>query len=82
MGDGPRGVAYDLKGRRFGRLTVVRDSSERSKQREIIWLCQCECGKDALVRTSGLMGTTKSCGCLQREATIARNRASGRGSTR
>jgi len=35
-----------------------------------VWQCRCDCGKSTLVPTSNLKtGNTKSCGCLQREAT-------------
>lgn len=61
-----------LTGRKFGRLTVLRPTQERTK-RSVIWLCQCECGE--MPRVSGcrlLDGSTKSCGCLQREGSRER----------
>lgn len=53
---------YDLKGQKFGRLTVIdRDPPESQ-------LCQCECGKIISVVTCNLTnGNTKSCGCLQKD---------------
>jgi hypothetical protein len=49
----------------FGRLTVLRDSGERTKTGFIVWECSCECGTITRVRTSNLTsGHTKSCGCL------------------
>lgn len=57
----------DLTGKRFGRLTVLQESAER-KNNKIMWLCQCKCGKQLLVRAGSLVeGNTKSCGCLRNE---------------
>lgn len=55
---------YDLKGQKFGRLTVIdRDPPESQ-------LCQCECGEIVSVLTYNLTsGNTKSCGCLQKDRT-------------
>ena len=42
------------------------------------WLCKCECGTVRLVDISNLYhGTSKSCGCLHVETTIARNTTHG-----
>lgn len=52
-----------LEGQRFGKLTVLKDSGER-RNRFVMWLCLCDCGRYTKVRTSGLItGHTKSCGC-------------------
>ena len=50
----------------FGRLTVL---SVHEKCRVVrSYLCQCECGKTAVVRKYNLLhGITKSCGCLRAE---------------
>lgn len=66
----PRGrQSVDLRGNKYGRLTVL-DEAERSQSGNIRWLCQCECGKTAIVHGSSLRsGRTKSCGCYQREQT-------------
>jgi hypothetical protein len=59
----------DLSNRKFGRLTVIRQSaplltpSGYTKKR---WACACECGGLAVVQTGKLLsGYTKSCGCLR-----------------
>lgn len=57
----------DLTGKKFGRLTVI-ELAGRSRSNKLLWRCACECGKD--MATSGnqlVRGTTRSCGCLQRE---------------
>lgn len=62
----------DLTGRKFGRLTVLELLPER-KNGQLIWLCRCECGKTTAVRKRSLIqGSTRSCGCLVREAARAR----------
>lgn len=55
-------------GKKFSRLTVVKDSGERYR-RHRLWECVCDCGGTTKVTTNGLnSGNTKSCGCLQKEA--------------
>jgi len=69
----------DLRGKRYGRLTVV--SFVETVKRQRIWQCQCACGQATFVATSKLnAGHTKSCGCLLRDSGIAaghRNRRHG-----
>jgi len=60
-------------GEKFGRLTVLeRVDVENS---HIYYLCECDCGKKKVVAKSSLInGDSKSCGCLNRELTINRNK--------
>lgn len=55
----------DLTGQKFGYLTVLkRDNSKIN--REIYWICQCDCGNIISVRGSHLKtGATISCGCYK-----------------
>ena len=54
-----------IEGQVFGKLTVLKDSGERSSSKEVLWLCQCECGKITKVQTGNLTsGHTSSCGCI------------------
>lgn len=56
-----------LVGRKFGRLTVLK-YDHKNAHREPFWLCECECGNTKVVIGANLKnGTTKSCGCYQRE---------------
>ena len=56
----------DMTGLRFGLLTVIEKTKDESGRS--MWKCQCDCGGIACVQTGHLnAGTTKSCGCLQRE---------------
>ena len=61
------GKFIDLTGKKFGRLTVVkREGTDKNKQ--ILWLCKCDCGNYKVVRRGHLKkGGIKSCGCLRKE---------------
>ena len=55
----------DLTGQRFGKLVVIKESSERKSGR-VCWECQCDCGNTIVVKGLSLKnGDTKSCGCLR-----------------
>lgn len=57
----------DLRGQRFGRLTVLCEDG-RTKDGKVKWKCQCDCGNIASVLGKCLRnGVTKSCGCLQKD---------------
>ena len=54
----------DLTGMRFGKLEVLGPAANIG--RYTAWRCRCDCGNEAVVRTSSLTaGKTKSCGCLR-----------------
>ena len=56
----------NLIGKKFGKLTVIKDSGQRSRNRNIIWDCKCECGNICQVTTNNLkQNITMSCGCLK-----------------
>lgn len=65
------GRSIDHTGRRYGRLTVLRQDGVHvspSGCRSSMWVCLCDCG--SLTRTRGTClstGNSRSCGCLQRE---------------
>ena len=59
------------------RLTVNR-RVENAKNGKARWSCNCSCGSDEEVIVSGdklRAGQTRSCGCLEHELTVARNKA-------
>lgn len=61
------GAKNDLTGKKFGRLTVIKPTDKRIDN-DVIWECECDCGKCAEVKTSNLNnGKTRSCGCLRDE---------------
>ena len=63
----------DLKGERFGRLTVIERAPKRL--RSVTWLCECDCGNTCEKIGENLKtGNTKSCGCLNIEKNVLYNR--------
>ena len=58
----------DIRGQRFGRLRVLRDSGKRTPTGQVKWLCQCDCGKKKAIWSNSLRtGAARSCGCLAGE---------------
>lgn len=56
----------DLRGKRFGRLTVIGYAGDEK------WLCRCECGTEKLVDGDPMRrGVVLSCGCLRLERAVA-----------
>lgn len=52
----------NLTGQRYGHLTVMEPAESIGKR--TAWFCQCDCGKQVVVKTCHLRGGhTKSCGC-------------------
>ena len=71
------GVALNLQGLQFGRLTaVVRVANDSDGHCR--WSCSCQCGKTVVVSAHALRsGNTTSCGCAKVEATIRRSTRHG-----
>lgn len=64
----------DLIGLRFERLTVIKQEG-KYKNGARLWLCKCDCGNEKIVAGTHLVGgKIRSCGCLLKETTIARNK--------
>lgn len=58
-------MVNDLTGRRFGKLTVLRQTEKKAgiKKRSAYWLCKCDCGREKAVDSNSLItGNTKTCG--------------------
>lgn len=69
---GIRSDAKDLRGVRFGALTVVDPAREMSGRR-LKWRCVCDCGNERYWESSNLRrGLAKSCGCKKMEPHRAR----------
>ena len=52
----------NLTNKRFGKLFVIKYSGNAK------WLCQCDCGNQAIVRSDYLKsGHTQSCGCIRKK---------------
>lgn len=53
----------NLKGHRFGRLTVLEQAE--NLDRKTAWCCRCDCGKLIVVKTYNLRrDAVRSCGCI------------------
>lgn len=64
-------IRHDLKGKRFGRLTVINYHSSNGQYCK--WTCKCDCGNYRFIKSYSLTsGVSKSCGCLHREIIRAR----------
>lgn len=60
----------DLTGKKFGKLTVIKQNGYKGNK--MAWLCKCDCGNFTTVSTDSLnSGQTQSCGCLRKERLLA-----------
>jgi len=65
----------NLTGKRFGRLVVI-ERKVNSKDGKANWKCVCDCGKIIITKGKYLKsGETKSCGCLNIDKIIERNKS-------
>ena len=59
----------------FGRLTIIEELQERSKDGRKVYVCQCSCGNIVKVRSKELLnGDTTSCNCYRKEQVRKRYR--------
>ncbi len=73
----PKPMRADLTGRTYGYLTVLFPTDKR-RRKDILWHCQCRCGKEVEVPAVLLKsGNTTSCGCLKPEILQYANRYQG-----
>lgn len=67
----------DITGQRFGWITVIK-RLPNSANRNAMWLCRCDCGKEWQVKGEYLRsGRTKSCGCKRTERASTLNKIHG-----
>ena len=60
----------DLAEKRFGKL-VVLSLAPKTKNRSTVWLCQCDCGNQKVVRHKNLIeGIITDCGCSSKNNLI------------
>lgn len=72
----------DLTGKVFGRLTVKYELPPHiteTGEKYYMWHCECSCGNTKDIRGTYLTSNkrTRSCGCLQREASGGKNKTHG-----
>lgn len=68
----PVGRAKDLRGQKFGKLTVLYRvaTPPNISNKNAYWKCVCDCGNQHIVNTNVLQkGIAQSCGCLNKEKT-------------
>ena len=62
------GHKYDLIGKKFNRLLVIKKDYKKSKYSGINWICLCDCGRYTSVSTTNLLSRrVVSCGCYRDE---------------
>ena len=60
------GKIKDITNVRFGNLVAIKNTGKVDAHRNLVWLCQCDCGNICEVSGNNLRtGHTKSCGCLK-----------------
>jgi len=61
------GLRLHLLGKKFNRLTVIKDAGLDSSKK-VIWECLCDCGKIIVCNSYKLThNSTKSCGCYKKD---------------
>ena len=69
----------DRTGRRYGRLSVIGLSENRTNNGRKLWVCRCVCGNICEVRGSDLATSRiTSCGCFRSESTRTRKTKHGK----
>lgn len=72
------GKLIDIAGQKFHRLTVMHIHKRSQNGTDTMWWCKCECGKELAIRGYCIRtGRSRSCGCLQPEATSRANTSHG-----
>lgn len=72
----------DISGKIFGRLTAIKYIG-KSKGKQTLWECKCDCGNIAIVHHQNLKsGHTSSCGCYNSEVASEREKEHGQSGTR
>jgi hypothetical protein len=57
----------DIKGLKFGKLTVISFCRKNEKDGHHFWNCECECGNKIIIRGISLTSNkTISCGCIRK----------------
>lgn len=56
----------NLTNQKFGKLTALYPTEERTPSGDVIWHCKCDCGNEKDIVGSRLVsGSTQSCGCMK-----------------
>ena len=60
-------VGKAIIGKKVGRLTIIKNLSDRNEHGKLLTECLCDCGKIVKVVINNLGNKTNSCGCLKAE---------------
>ena len=61
-------IRNNLVGKKFGRFLVIKEAERKTNDRNLVYLCKCDCGNEKEVKGGSLVfGSTKSCGCYNKE---------------
>lgn len=72
----------NIAGQRFGKLIAI-NPIQGTRSSGMLWLCKCDCGNTALVRSKCLrLGETTSCGCYRADYWRSRMTTHGKCYTR
>lgn len=68
----------DLRGKIFGRLTVIGEDG-RTSDGHVAWLCQCACGSQKRISSNSLTRAkpSQSCGCMNATTAQTKRRPDG-----
>ena len=57
------GTKLNLNNRKFGKLTVLKETNERNINGDVYWLCECECGNKRKIIAYNLAKANGTKGC-------------------
>jgi len=67
-------MRIDISGQKFGKLVAISPTERRDNNRQVIWLCLCDCGNQIEVSRQRLAtGHKTNCGCSSHAAVIKPN---------
>lgn len=70
---------YDIKGKKFGKLTVV-EFSHLTKWKHATWKCKCDCGREIFTQTRLLRdGSKTNCGAWCEQRNLAKKHPNWKG---
>lgn len=68
------GNKIDMIGKTFGKLLVLEEVKERSKNNKILYKCKCTCGNEKIINGENVRtGHTSSCGCSRTGINVKHN---------
>ena len=62
-------ISTDIKGKRFGKWTVIEKDFSKKKGNGFWWKCKCDCGiNKSILRGSLTSGSSLTCGCWKQKS--------------